>query len=35
MFFRADPHVNVLVKGNLKRKWCVHELFGFDIMIGK
>jgi tubulin polyglutamylase TTLL4 len=29
----ADPHVNVLIKGNLKRKFSVHELFGFDVIL--
>ena len=29
----GDPHVNVLVKTNLKRKYSVHELFGFDVIL--
>jgi tubulin polyglutamylase TTLL4 len=30
---RGDPHVNVLVKGYVKRKYSVHELFGFDVIL--
>lgn len=33
MFYSGDPHVNVLVKTNLKRKYSVHELFGFDVIL--
>jgi tubulin polyglutamylase TTLL4 len=29
----ADPHVNVLVKSNLRRKQSVYELFGFDVIL--
>ena len=29
----ADPHVNVLVKTHVKRKYSVHELFGFDVIL--
>ncbi len=31
--YSADPHVNVLVKSHLRRKHCVHELFGFDVIL--
>ena len=29
----GDPHVNVAVKTYVKRKYSVHELFGFDIIL--
>ncbi|CAF0928414.1 unnamed protein product [Brachionus calyciflorus] len=29
----GDPHVNILVKTHLKRKYSVHELFGFDVIL--
>ncbi|CAF0936843.1 unnamed protein product [Didymodactylos carnosus] len=29
----ADAYVNVLVKANVKRKFSVHELFGFDVIL--
>lgn len=32
-FKSGDPHVNILVKTNLKRKYSVHELFGFDVIL--
>lgn len=33
IFYSGDPHVNVLTKTNLKRKYSVHELFGFDVIL--
>ncbi len=32
-YYSGDPHINVLVKTNLKRKYSVHELFGFDVIL--
>ena len=29
----ADAYVNVLTKANVRRKFCVHELFGFDVIL--
>ncbi|UJR26634.1 hypothetical protein I4U23_007952 [Adineta vaga] len=29
----ADPFVNVLTKANVRRKYSVHELFGFDVIL--
>ncbi|RNA18241.1 Tubulin polyglutamylase [Brachionus plicatilis] len=29
----GDPHVNILVKTHLKRKYSTHELFGFDVIL--
>ena len=31
--FSADSYVNVLTKANVRRKFCVHELFGFDVIL--
>lgn len=37
MFFpsacRSEPYVNSLVKMYVRRPYCCHELFGFDIML--
>ncbi len=32
-FSSADSYVNVLTKANVRRKFCVHELFGFDVIL--
>lgn len=29
----ADAYINVLTKANVRRKFCVHELFGFDVIL--
>ena len=31
--FSADGPVNSLIKANCKSRYCVHELFGFDILL--
>jgi len=33
LFFSGDPHVNLATKTHLKRKYSVHELFGFDVIL--
>lgn len=30
---RSEPYVNSLVKMYVRRPYCCHELFGFDIML--
>lgn len=30
---RSEPYVNNLVKMYVRRPYCCHELFGFDIML--
>ena len=33
IFASGDPHVNLAVKTHVKRKYSVHELFGFDVIL--
>ena len=32
-YFSAESPINSLIKSNCKSRYCVHELFGFDILL--